>query len=103
MSRSTKKGPALDPKLIKKVEVVNRTGQKTVIKTWARFSTILPQMVGLTFGVHDGRRHVPVLITENIVGHRLGEFAPTRTFRGHGTKVEKAVAPATPAAPAGKG
>ena len=92
MSRSTKKGPALDSKLIKKVEVVNRTGQKTVIKTWARFSTILPQMVGLTFGVHDGRRHVPVLITENMVGHRLGEFAPTRTFRGHGTKVEKAAA-----------
>jgi small subunit ribosomal protein S19 len=100
MSRSTKKGPAVDPKLIKKVEAVNRTGQKTVIKTWSRFSTILPQMVGLTFGVHDGRRHVPVLITENMVGHRLGEFAATRTFRGHGTKVEKAAAP--PAAPAGK-
>jgi len=97
MSRSTKKGPAVDPKLIKKVEAVNRSGQKTVIKTWSRFSTILPQMVGLTFGVHDGRRHVPVLITENMVGHRLGEFAPTRTFRGHGTKVEKAAA-ATPAA-----
>jgi small subunit ribosomal protein S19 len=102
MSRSTKKGPAVDPKLIKKVEAVNRTGQKTVIKTWSRFSTILPQMVGLTFGVHDGRRHVPVLITENMVGHRLGEFAATRTFRGHGTKVEKAAAPAAPAAPAGK-
>jgi small subunit ribosomal protein S19 len=102
MSRSTKKGPALDPKLIKKVEAINRSGQKTVIKTWARFSTILPQMVGLTFGVHDGRRHVPVLITENMVGHRLGEFAATRTFRGHGTKVEKAAAPVTPAAPAGK-
>jgi small subunit ribosomal protein S19 len=97
MSRSTKKGPAVDPKLIKKVEAINRSGQKTVIKTWSRFSTILPQMVGLTFGVHDGRRHVPVLITENMVGHRLGEFAPTRTFRGHGTKVEKAAA-ATPAA-----
>lgn len=94
MSRSTKKGPAVDPKLLKKIEVVNRTGQKTVIKTWARYSTILPQMVGLTFGVHDGRRHVPVLITENMVGHRLGEFAMTRTFRGHGTKVEKAAAPA---------
>ncbi len=100
MSRSTKKGPAVDPKLIKKAEAVNRTGQKTVIKTWSRFSTILPQMVGLTFGVHDGRRHVPVLVTENMVGHRLGEFAATRTFRGHGTKVEKAAAPA--AAPAGK-
>jgi small subunit ribosomal protein S19 len=104
MSRSTKKGPAVDPKLIKKVEAVNRSGQKTVIKTWSRFSTILPQMVGLTFGVHDGRRHVPVLITENMVGHRLGEFAATRTFRGHGTKVEKAAAaaPAAPSAPAAK-
>jgi small subunit ribosomal protein S19 len=97
MSRSTKKGPAVDPKLLKKIEVVNRTGQKTVIKTWARYSTILPQMVGLTFGVHDGRRHVPVLITENMVGHRLGEFAMTRTFRGHGTKVEKAAATPAPA------
>jgi len=101
MSRSTKKGPAVDPKLIKKAEAISRSGQKTVIKTWSRFSTILPQMVGLTFGVHDGRRHVPVLVNENMVGHRLGEFAPTRTFRGHGTKVEKAAAatttPATPA------
>lgn len=87
--------------MIKKVEAVNRTGQKTVIKTWARFSTIMPQMVGLTFGVHDGRRHVPVLITENMVGHRLGEFAATRAFRGHGTKVEKAAATTpTPASPA---
>jgi small subunit ribosomal protein S19 len=100
MSRSTKKGPAIDPKLLKKVEAVGRSGQKTVIKTWARYSTILPQMVGLTIGVHDGRRHVPVLVTENMVGHRLGEFAPTRTFRGHGTKVEKAAAAAPPAAPA---
>ncbi len=102
MSRSTKKGPAIDAKLLKKVEAVGRSGQKTVIKTWSRSSTILPQMVGLTIGVHDGRRHVPVLITENMVGHRLGEFAATRTFRGHGTKVEKAAAtPApTPAAPA---
>ena len=75
MSRSTKKGPAIDPKLLKKVEAVSRSGQKTVIKTWARYSTVLPQMVGLTIGVHDGRRHVPVLITENMVGHRLGEFA----------------------------
>jgi small subunit ribosomal protein S19 len=103
MSRSTKKGPAIDAKLLKKVEAVGRSGQKTVIKTWARYSTILPQMVGLTIGVHDGRRHVPVLVTENMVGHRLGEFAATRTFRGHGTKVEKAAAatPApTPSAPA---
>jgi small subunit ribosomal protein S19 len=99
MSRSTKKGPAVDAKLLKKVESVGRSGQKTVIKTWARFSTVLPQMVGLTIGVHDGRKHVPVLVTENMVGHRLGEFAPTRTFRGHGTKVEKAAA-ASPAPPA---
>ena len=89
MSRSTKKGPAVDPKLIKKVEVVNRSGQKTVIKTWSRWSTIMPQMVGLTIGVHDGRRHVPIYITEDMVGHALGEFALTRTFRGHTAK-EKA-------------
>jgi small subunit ribosomal protein S19 len=88
MSRSTKKGPAVEPKLIKKVEVMNRSSQKTVIKTWARYSTIMPQMVGLTIAVHDGRRHVPIYITENMVGHRLGEFAPTRTFRGHSRKEE---------------
>jgi len=89
MSRSTKKGPAVDEKLVKKVDDLVRTGKKTVIKTWARRSTILPQMVGLTIGVHDGRRHVPVYINENMVGHKLGEFAPTRTFRGHSTKAEK--------------
>ncbi len=89
MSRSTKKGPAVDAKLIKKVEAVSRAGQKTVIKTWSRWCTIVPEMVGLTIGVHDGRRHVPVFVTENMVGHKLGEFAPTRTFRGHGTKAEK--------------
>lgn len=90
MSRSTKKGPAIDAKLMKKVDLLTRSGQKTVIKTWARWSTITPEMVGLTIGVHDGRRHVPVFITENMVGHRLGEFSPTRTFRGHTSKVEKA-------------
>ena len=89
MSRSTKKGPAVDAKLLKKVEAVNRSGQKAVIKTWARWSTILPQMVGLTVAVHDGRRHLPVYITENMVGHKLGEFAPTRTFRGHVSKGER--------------
>ena len=89
MSRSTKKGPAIDAKLLKKVDALNRSGQKAVIKTWARSSTILPQMVGLTIGVHDGRRHVPIFITENMVGHKLGEFALTRTFRGHGAKGEK--------------
>jgi small subunit ribosomal protein S19 len=90
MSRSTKKGPAVDAKLQKKAEAVNRSSQKTVIKTWARWSTILPEMVGLTIAVHDGRRHVPVYITENMVGHKLGEFAPTRTFRGHVAKSERA-------------
>jgi small subunit ribosomal protein S19 len=89
MSSSVKKGPAIDPKLMKKVEDVNRSGKKVVIKTWARWSTILPEMVGLNVGVYDGRRHVPIFITENMVGHRLGEFAATRTFRGHSTKVEK--------------
>ncbi|MCH7999057.1 MAG: 30S ribosomal protein S19 [Chloroflexi bacterium] len=84
MSRSTKKGPYADPKLMEKVEKVLRSGEKTVIRTWSRRSTILPEMVGLTFGVHDGRRHVPIFITENMVGHKLGEFALTRTFRGHG-------------------
>ena len=89
MSRSTKKGPAVDPKLVKKVEALNRSGQKAVIKTWARWATILPEMVGLTIGVHDGRRHVPIYITENMVGHKLGEFALTRTFRGHVSRAEK--------------
>jgi small subunit ribosomal protein S19 len=87
MSRSIKKGPAVDPKLVKKVDAAIRSGKKTVIKTWARSSTILPQMVGLTFGVHDGRRHVPIYVNENMVGHKLGEFAPTRLFRGHGGKL----------------
>jgi len=89
MSRSVKKGPYIDAKLLKKVEAVIRSGQKAVIKTWARSSTILPQMVGLTIGVHDGRRHVPIFITENMVGHKLGEFAPTRTFRGHVGRSER--------------
>ncbi|MFC2052603.1 30S ribosomal protein S19 [Chloroflexota bacterium] len=89
MSRSTKKGPAVDAKLMKKVEALNRSGQKAVIKTWARWSTIMPEMIGLTVGVHDGRRHVPIFITENMVGHKLGEFALTRTFRGHTSRGEK--------------
>jgi small subunit ribosomal protein S19 len=89
MSRSTKKGPAIDEKLVKKVDAVIRSGQKTVIKTWSRSSTILPQMVGLTIGVHDGRRHVPIYVNENMVGHKLGEFANTRTFRGHVGRSEK--------------
>ena len=89
MSRSTKKGPAVDVKLLKKVEALRRSGQKAVIKTWARSSTILPEMVGLTIGVHDGRRHVPIFIIEDMVGHKLGEFALTRTFRGHSSRGEK--------------
>ena len=89
MSRSIKKGPFIDAKLLKKVEKIIRSGQKAVIKTWSRSSTILPQMVGLTIGVHDGRRHLPIFITENMVGHKLGEFALTRTFRGHTSKSEK--------------
>ncbi len=100
MSRSVKKGPAVNVKLMKKVDAAIRSKQKVVIKTWARASTILPQMVGLNIGVHDGRRHVPIFITENMVGHKLGEFAPTRTFRGHSTKVEKMAATTAPAAPA---
>ena len=83
MSRSLKKGPYVNPKLLRKIEEMNRTGERRVIKTWSRASTIFPQMVGHTIAVHDGRRHVPIYITENMVGHRLGEFAPTRTFRGH--------------------
>ena len=89
MSRSTKKGPSVDAKLMKKVDAVIRSGQKTVIKTWARSSTILPQMIGLNFGVHDGRRHVAIYITENMVGHKLGEFALTRTFKGHNPHTQK--------------
>ena len=89
MSRSAKKGPAVDAKLLKKVEALNRSGQKAIIKTWSRWSTVLPQMVGLTIAVHDGRRHVPIHITENMVGHKLGEFAPTRTFKGHVARAER--------------
>ena len=89
MSRSIKKGPAINEKLMKKVDAVIRSGQKTVIKTWSRSSTIMPQMVGLTIGVHDGRRHVPIFINENMVGHKLGEFAATRTYRGHVSRSDK--------------
>ena len=83
MSRSTKKGPYADPRLIAKVLKIQESGQKAVIETWSRRSTILPEMVGLNIAVHDGRRHVPIFVTENMVGHKLGEFAPTRTFHGH--------------------
>lgn len=86
MSRSLKKGPFVSEKLLRKVEEMNRRGEKRVIRTWSRASVIFPQMVGHTIAVHDGRRHIPIYITENMVGHRLGEFAPTRYFRGHDAK-----------------
>ena len=90
MSRSTKKGPFVDAKLLQRVEAVQRSGQKAILRTWSRASTIMPQMVGMTIAVYDGRRHVPIFITENMVGHRLGEFALTRTFRGHTGRSERA-------------
>ena len=83
MSRSIKKGPYVQPSLLKKVVDMNKTGEKVVLKTWSRDSTIFPEFVGHTFAVHDGRKHVPVYVTEDMVGHKLGEFAPTRIFRGH--------------------
>jgi small subunit ribosomal protein S19 len=103
MSRSLKKGPFIEPRLLKRIEEMNRKGERKVIKTWSRASTIFPQFVGHTIAVHDGRRHVPVYISENMVGHKLGEFAPTRFFRGH-VRSEKATKPAgRPAgAPGGK-
>src|SRR5215813_925655 len=103
MSRSLKKGPFIEPKLLKKVEAMNSRNEKKVIKTWSRASTIFPQMVGHTIAVHDGRRHVPIYITENMVGHKLGEFAPTRTYRGHMSekKIKAGAAPAGGAPAAG--
>lgn len=91
MSRSSKKGPYCEAKLVKKIEALNRSGEKVVLKTWSRASTVLPQMIGHTIGVHDGRRHVPIFITEDMVGHKLGEFAATRTFRGHVRKAQVTV------------
>ena len=89
MSRSLKKGPFIDEKLLIKIKQMNEKNEKKVIKTWSRRSTIFPEMVGHTLAVHDGRKHVPVYITEDMVGHKLGEFAPTRTFRGHGGHTER--------------
>lgn len=83
MGRSIKKGPFIQPKLLKRVLEMNEKGEKIVLKTWSRSSTIFPDFVGHTFAVHDGRKHVPVYVTEDMVGHKLGEFAPTRTYRGH--------------------
>ena len=83
MSRSLKKGPFVETSLLEKIEVMNRAGEKKVIKTWSRRSTVIPEMIGLTLAVHNGRQFVPVYVTEQMIGHKLGEFAPTRTFRGH--------------------
>ena len=102
MSRSVKKGPFVHASLLKKIDVLNAANDKKVVKTWSRSSTIIPSFVGHTIAVHDGRKHVPVFITEDMVGHKLGEFAPTRTFRGHhdkATEVEGAAAPAAAGAP----
>lgn len=90
MSRSTKKGPYVQPVLLKRIQKMNEAGEKRILKTWSRSSTIFPDFVGHTFAVHDGRKHVPVYVTEDMVGHKLGEFAPTRTFKGHaGSKTSK--------------
>lgn len=89
MSRSLKKGPYVEPKLLARVEKMNQTGERKVIRTWSRASTIFPQFVGHTIAVHNGRQHVPIYVTENMVGHKLGEFAPTRTFRGHVSRERK--------------
>jgi small subunit ribosomal protein S19 len=109
MPRSLKKGPFVDDHLMKKVDVQNEKGTKTVIKTWSRRSMIVPAMLGHTIAVHDGRKHIPVFVTESMVGHKLGEFAPTRTFKGHAVKaaLERAAAvsgaPGAPGAPAAGG
>ena len=90
MSRSSKKGPFVEERLMTRIESMNQTGSKQMIKTWSRTSTIFPEMVGHTIAVHDGRKHVPVFVSEAMVGHKLGEFAPTRTYRGHGEDAKKA-------------
>ena len=89
MGRSSKKGPFIEPTLLEKVDRMNASNERRVIRTWSRDSTVFPTMVGHTIAVHDGRRHVPVFVTENMVGHKLGEFAPTRTYRGHGKDADK--------------
>ncbi len=92
MGRSLRKGPYVDKRLMARIEALNARGEKRVIRTWARASTVVPEMIGHTIAVHDGRRHVPVYVTEDMVGHKLGEFAPTRTFRGHGHHTERSTA-----------
>jgi len=107
MSRSLKKGPFVDVPLLEKIEVMNRSGEKKVIKTWSRRSTVIPEMVGHTLAVHNGKKFIPVYITEQMIGHKLGEFSPTRTFKGHAVRaaLERAAgvagAPGAPGAPAG--
>ena len=103
MSRSLKKGPFVDTHLLEKIEVMNRGSEKKVIKTWSRRSTVVPEFVGHTLAVHNGKKFIPVYITENMVGHKLGEFAPTRIFKGHTTKVAERAAAAAAAAPSGPG
>jgi small subunit ribosomal protein S19 len=110
MGRSLKKGPFVDTPLLEKIEVMNRGAEKKVIKTWSRRSTVIPEMVGHTLAVHNGKKFIPVYVTENMVGHKLGEFAPTRIFKGHTTKVAEraaaaaaAGAPGAPGAPGGGG
>ena len=103
MSRSLKKGPFVDTPLLEKIEAMNRGGEKKVIKTWSRRSTVIPEFVGHTLAVHNGKKFIPVYVTENMVGQKLGEFAPTRQFKGHTTKTEKAAQMAAAAATAGPG
>src|SRR5213075_3173224 len=103
MGRSLKKGPFIDEKLMERIEELNRSRQKKVLKTWARRSTISPEFVGHTLAVHNGNKFIPVYITENMVGHKLGEFAPTRIFRGHGSHVEKVAAAGAAAGPGAGG
>ncbi len=102
MSRSLKKGPFIDTSLLEKIEGMNQANEKKVVKTWSRRSTVIPEMVGHTLAVHNGKKFIPVYVTENMVGHKLGEFSPTRAFKGHTTKSEKAASTAQ-AAPAGAG
>ncbi len=101
MSRSLKKGPFVDTHLLEKVESMNKANEKRVVKTWSRRSTVVPEMVGHTLAVHNGKKFIPVYVTENMVGHKLGEFAPTRIFKGHTTKVAERAAAAAAAAPPG--
>jgi small subunit ribosomal protein S19 len=103
MGRSLKKGPFVDTPLLEKIEVMNRGSEKKVIKTWSRRSTVIPEMVGHTLAVHNGKKFIPVYITENMVGHKLGEFAPTRLFKGHTTRVAERAAAAAAAAATGPG